>query len=109
MISSDAVSHLVNTVRSADEIITKKDKTKVTNQKNVDNMRKRVRLEKKETYFGFKAEGLMVDERIDNNKVVVGVGEKGHKRSTKKKQENCAVIGYPGEVLMVTWLYRMDQ
>ena len=39
----------------------------------------------------------MVDERINQNKVETGVGEKNHKRFTMEKREDCAVIGFPGE------------
>ena len=39
----------------------------------------------------------MLDERINENKVEAGIGDKSHKRFKISKQEDCAVIGYPGE------------
>ena len=99
-VSNEAVSHLSNELRAQDGIITKEDKTMVTNSKNVERMRKKACVEKKESFKGFKAQGLMVDERINSNKIEVGVGDKGHKRFAKERQEDCAVIGYPGEVFL---------
>ena len=91
-ISCDAAAHLANSLSCAEE-----NKDKVLISRRVDRMRKRARLEKKDKFKGFKAEGLMVDERINDNKVEKGIGEKGHKRFSMVRQEDCAVIGYPGE------------
>ena len=63
-------------------------------------MRKRSREQKSNIYKGFQARGLMVDERVNENKVEVGLGEKGQKRFSLVKKEDCAVIGYPGEVFL---------
>ena len=95
--SNNAVAHIANAIRVADNIITTGDKNKVTNWKKVERVRKKSREQKKDKFRGFKAKGLMVDERINQNKVETGVGEKNHKRFTMEKREDCAVIGFPGE------------
>ena len=99
-LSNDAVSHLTNAIRAADNILTEKDKEKVVTWKKVERVRKRSREQKSNIYKGFQARGLMVDERVNENKVEVGLGEKGHKRFSLVKKEDCAVIGYPGEVFL---------
>ena len=95
--TNDAVAHTINTIRAAYETITAGDKSKVTNAKKVERMRKRSREQKRDKFQGFKVKGLMVDEMIDLNKVEMGIGKKKHKRFAMEKKENCAVIGYPGE------------
>jgi len=98
--TNDGVTHMMNTIRVADKNITAGDKTEVINAKKVERIRKKSREQKKDKFKGFKVKGLMVDERIDKNKVEVGIGEKNHKRFGVEKRENCAVIGYPGEEML---------
>ena len=100
LMSSDAVAHVANAIRVADNTITAEDKDKVINYKRVQRMRKKSRDDKKDKYRGFKVKGLMVDERINENKVEMGVGENNHKRFGMVRTEDCAVIGYPGEVFL---------
>ena len=69
----------------------------VTSQKMIERARKKARLQKHDKFRGFKATGLMIDERIDDNKEEIIVGEKGRKKFQIVRKENCAVIGYPGE------------
>ena len=87
-------------LKVADNSITAGDKDKVINYKKVQRIRKKSREEKKDKFRGFKAKGLMVEERIDDNKVETGVGVKNNKRFGVVRREDCAVIGYPGEVFL---------
>ena len=100
LMSSDAVAHVANSFRVADNTITAEDKDKVINYKKVQRMRKKSRDDKKDKYRGYKVKGLMVDERINENKVEMGVGENNNKRFGIVRSEDCAVIGYPGEVFL---------
>ena len=59
-LSNDAVSHLTNAIRAADNIITEEDKEKVVTWKKVERVRKRSREQKSNSYKGFQARGLMV-------------------------------------------------
>ena len=70
------------------------------NYKNVQRIRRKSRDDKTDKHRGYKAKGLMVDERINPNKVELGVGEKNHRRFGVVRSEDCAVIGYPGEVFL---------
>lgn len=96
-VSSEAVAHLSNDIKAAEGMITEENKELVTNTHKINRMRKKARLDKKDTFKNYKVQALMVDERIDENKVEVGVGVKGRKRFALVRQEDCAVIGYPGE------------
>ena len=56
-LSNDAVSHLTNAIRAADNIITEEDKEKLVIWKKVERMRKWSREQKSNSYKGFQARG----------------------------------------------------
>ena len=91
-ISNDAAAHLSNEVRAADQTISNENKTKVMSARKMERMRKRAQLQKKDKFKGFKVRGLMLDERINENKVEAGIGDKSHRRFKIRKQEDCAVM-----------------
>ena len=97
LMSSDGVADVLNAGKKADNTITAGDKGKVINYKKVQRMRKKSREDKKDKFRGFKAKGIMVDERVNENKVQIGVGRNNNKRFGIVRTEDCAVIGYPGE------------
>ena len=100
LVPSGASAHLVNAVKTLDGKVSSEDKENVVSPQQIERLRKKARTEKKDQFKVFEPEGLMVDERINKNKVERGVGEKGHKQFVVVKQKDCAVIEYPGEVFL---------
>ena len=93
-LSDTATAHMVNVCVAT--LGNNNSNENILYQSKVNDIKKKFRLEKIEESKGKCPIAIGIDERKDNAKVQVGIGEKGTKRLENKKIENCAVVYWPG-------------
>ena len=87
-ISETAASHVFNLF----------SKNKKLSQCQMNQKKKKARIEKARQFTVKRVKAIGFDERKDITKVEDGVGKAGRKRFTRVREEHCAVVLWPGEV-----------